>query len=97
VNGKLRDAVGQGARDYGAAVSALRRSLPTGCVGRLPIAGAPERHEPDRGELNHACGLALFEDLGNAGFVDCEFHFHSRDACARSAGLGRFQPCGDDR
>ena len=32
----------------------LRRDLPTGRVGHLQIAGVPDRHEPDAGELNIA-------------------------------------------
>ena len=31
----------------------LRHWLPTGKVGHLQIAGAPERHEPDIGEIHH--------------------------------------------
>ena len=32
----------------------LRKYLPTGRVGHLQVAGVPERHEPDIGELNYA-------------------------------------------
>ena len=31
----------------------LRQYLPTGNVGHMQIAGVPERHEPDIGDLNY--------------------------------------------
>jgi Xylose isomerase-like TIM barrel len=41
----------------------LRRYLPTGKVGHIHIAGVPERHEPDLGELHHPYLFALLEEL----------------------------------
>ena len=31
----------------------IRKYLPTGFVGHFQIAGAPDRHEPNVGELNY--------------------------------------------
>ena len=45
----------------------LRRYVPTGRVGHLQIAGVPERHEPDRGELFHPYLFALIDELGYNG------------------------------
>ncbi len=56
---------------------ALRRDLPTGRVGHLQIAGVPERHEPDQGELAIHHLLALVDELaaesGWQGWVGCEY------------------------
>ncbi|MFE1949338.1 2-oxo-tetronate isomerase [Streptomyces sp. NPDC059524] len=51
----------------------LRRDLPSGRVGHLQIAGVPDRHEPDRGELNlrHLC--AVIDDLEYDGWIGCEY------------------------
>src|ERR1022692_217292 len=51
----------------------LRRYLPTGNVGHIQIAGVPERHEPDVGELHHPYLFALLDELGYAGWVGCEY------------------------
>ena len=55
----------------------LRRYLPTGRVGHLQIAGVPDRHEPDGGELNYAYLFALVDELsatcGWTGWVGCEY------------------------
>ncbi|GHC16965.1 hydroxypyruvate isomerase [Kushneria pakistanensis] len=55
-------------------------------VGHIQIAGVPERHEPDTGEVNYAW---LFEQLDRAGFegwLGCEYKPRSDTA----AGLGWF-------
>ena len=33
-------------------------------VAHVQIAGVPERHEPDTGEVNYPCLLALLDRLG---------------------------------
>lgn len=66
----------------------LRRYLPTGHVGHLQIAGVPERHEPDVGELHHAYLFALLDELGWSGYVGCEY----RPRDGTSAGMGWFEP-----
>jgi hydroxypyruvate isomerase len=51
----------------------LRRYLPTGKVGHIQIAGVPERHEPDVGELHYPYLFALLDELAYAGWVGCEY------------------------
>jgi 2-dehydrotetronate isomerase len=55
----------------------LRHYLPTGRVGHLQIAGVPERHEPDVGELNHAYLFRVIDEVAQAcgwdGWVGCEY------------------------
>jgi hydroxypyruvate isomerase len=62
----------------------LREYLPGGHVGHLQIAGVPDRHEPDLGELYHPYLFALIDELGWAGHVGCEY----RPRAGTSAGLG---------
>jgi 2-dehydrotetronate isomerase len=47
--------------------------LPTGRVGHFQIAGVPERHEPDVGEINHPYLFDLIDRLGWDGFIGCEY------------------------
>ena len=58
--------------------------LPTGKVGHFQIAGVPERHEPDIGEINHPYLFALIDRLGYDGWIGCEY----RPRGNTSAGLG---------
>lgn len=53
-------------------------------VGHLQIAGVPDRHEPDTGEINYPHLFALIDALGYTGFVGCEY----RPRAGTSAGLG---------
>jgi 2-dehydrotetronate isomerase len=62
----------------------LRTDLPTGRVGHLQIAGVPDRHEPDRGELAIDYLLAVIDEVGFDGWVGCEY----RPAAGTSDGLG---------
>jgi len=55
-------------------------------VGHIQIAGAPERHEPDIGEINHPYLFAMLDDLGYAGWVGCEY----RPAGSTLEGLKRW-------
>ncbi len=66
----------------------LRRYLPTGRVGHLQIAGVPQRHEPDVGELFHPYLFELIDQLGYNGTVGAEYR-PRRDT---SAGLNWFAP-----
>jgi 2-dehydrotetronate isomerase len=61
----------------------LRQYLPTGRVGHLQIAGVPQRHEPDVGELNYDYLFGVIDELGFDGWVGCEY----RPRGATSAGL----------
>jgi hydroxypyruvate isomerase len=73
----------------------LRKYLPTGRVGHLQIAGVPERHEPDLGELNYPYLFGVIDELGYDGHIGCEYRPRART----SAGLGwlREHPQGDRR
>ncbi|EEG07097.1 2-oxo-tetronate isomerase [Pseudogulbenkiania ferrooxidans] len=64
----------------------LRRHLAG--VGHVQIAGVPERHEPDSGELNYPYLFALLDELGYDGYIGCEY----RPRNGTSAGLAWFQP-----
>lgn len=50
----------------------LRQYLPTGRVAHLQIAGVPERHEPDVGELDYSYLLNLIDKLLYKDWVGCE-------------------------
>ncbi len=62
----------------------LRQYLPTGRVGHIQIAGVPDRHEPDTGEVHYPYLFALLDALGYTGFVGCEY----RPRRGTSQGLG---------
>jgi hydroxypyruvate isomerase len=56
-------------------------------VGHCQIAGVPDRHEPDKGELNYDHVFALADALDYAGFFGCEYN----PAGDTQAGLSWFQ------
>lgn len=47
-------------------------------IGHVQIAGVPERHEPDEGEVNYPAILAALDGLGYQGFVACEYRPRGR-------------------
>ncbi|MDO5692479.1 MAG: hydroxypyruvate isomerase family protein [Pseudomonadota bacterium] len=55
----------------------IRHYLPTGRVGHIQIAGVPERHEPDVGELNYPYLFGVIDEVAAAsgwqGWVGCEY------------------------
>lgn len=55
----------------------IRQHLPTGRVGHLQIAGVPERHEPDVGELNFPYLFDVIDEVsaqcGWDGWIGCEY------------------------
>jgi hydroxypyruvate isomerase len=53
-------------------------------VGHIQIAGVPDRHEPDGGEVNHEHLFDLIDSLDYTGFVGCEY----RPKAGTSEGLG---------
>ncbi|GHV53673.1 hydroxypyruvate isomerase [Deltaproteobacteria bacterium] len=57
-------------------------------IGYCQIAGAPERHEPDTGELRYEYLFPLVESLGYTGFIGCEYNPAGRT----EEGLGWFAP-----
>ena len=71
----------------------IRAYLPTGRVGHFQIAGVPERHEPDVGEVNYAYLFKVIDEVsaacGWAGWVGCEYRpARGAEAGATSQGLG---------
>ena len=66
----------------------IRHFLPSGRVGHIQIAGVPERHEPDLGELHHPYLFRLLDSLGWGGFVGCEYRPRYTGPGGTSAGLG---------
>ena len=55
----------------------IRKYLPTGRVGHFQIAGVPQRHEPDLGELNYPYLFSVLDEVSAAcgwqGWVGCEY------------------------
>jgi 2-dehydrotetronate isomerase len=66
----------------------LRKYLAAGRVGHLQIAGVPDRHEPDLGEVNYPYLFDLIDALGYDGHIGCEY----RPRAGTSAGLGWLRP-----
>jgi hydroxypyruvate isomerase len=64
----------------------LKRDMPR--IGHIQIAGVPERHEPDIGELNYPYLFELIDSLGYDGWIGCEY----RPRAGTSAGLGWLKP-----
>ncbi len=63
---------------------AMKMRLYIAGVGHVQIAGVPERHEPDVGEVNYPYLLELLDALGYPGWVGCEY----RPRKGTSEGLG---------
>lgn len=53
-------------------------------IGHIQIAGVPDRHEPDEGEVNYPRIFDLLDRMGYAGYIGCEY----RPRHGTSAGLG---------
>ncbi len=53
-------------------------------VGHMQVAGVPERHEPDVGEVNYPYLFKLIDELGYNGWIGCEY----RPRKGTSEGLG---------
>lgn len=71
----------------------IRHYLPTGRVAHFQIAGVPQRHEPDVGELNYPYLFdvidAVAAQCGWSGWVGCEYRPQRGTAAgATSQGLG---------
>jgi hydroxypyruvate isomerase len=61
-----------------------------GSYAHVQIAGVPDRHEPDNGEVNFAYVLSVLDEIGYPGWVGCEY----RPAAATDAGLSWAQRWG---
>ncbi|NMM15184.1 MAG: hydroxypyruvate isomerase family protein [Rhodoferax sp.] len=71
----------------------LRQYLPTGRVGHIQIAGVPQRHEPDLGELNYAYLFSVLDELGYDGWIGCEYRpARGTQTGGTSAGLDWLKP-----
>ena len=71
----------------------IRKYLPLGAVGHFQIAGVPERHEPDVGELDYAYLFGVIDEVsaqcGWNGWVGCEYRpKKGAQPGGTSAGLG---------
>ncbi|MEN4524736.1 HPr family phosphocarrier protein [Pantoea agglomerans] len=54
----------------------------------VQIASAPDRHEPDEGEINYPYLYSLLDEVGYSGWVGCEYIPRG----STTAGLGWFAP-----
>jgi 2-dehydrotetronate isomerase len=73
----------------GDVTSKLRQYLPTGRVAHLQIAGVPQRHEPDVGEINYPYLFDVIDELGYPGWIGCEYRpQRGNQAGGTSQGLG---------
>jgi hydroxypyruvate isomerase len=75
----------------------IRQYLPTGQVGHFQIAGVPERHEPDIGEMNYAYLFKVIDEVSAAcgwqGWLGCEYRpLKGGQPGGTSAGLGWMRP-----
>jgi 2-dehydrotetronate isomerase len=75
----------------------IRKYLPTGQVAHFQIAGVPERHEPDIGELNYAYLFKVIDEVSNQsgwkGWVGCEYRpKNGGQPGGTSSGLGWLKP-----
>ncbi len=55
--------------------------------GHIQIAGAPERHEPDTGEIRYEYLFRMLDEIGYSGWLGCEY----RPAGKTVDGLGWFR------
>ena len=70
----------------------LRQYIPSGRVGHIQIAGVPQRHEPDLGELNYPYLFGVLDELQFDGWVGCEYRpQRGLTPGATSAGLDWFR------
>lgn len=74
----------------------IRQYLPTGRVGHFQVAGVPERHEPDVGEVNYEYLFQVIDQVsqqcGWLGWVGCEYKPRlGASPGGTSRGLGWFQ------
>jgi 2-dehydrotetronate isomerase len=74
----------------------IRQYLPTGRVGHFQVAGVPQRHEPDVGELNYEYLFGVIDEVSAAcgwdGWVGCEYRpARGAQPGGTSEGLGWFQ------
>lgn len=71
----------------------IRKYLPTGAVGHFQIAGVPQRHEPDIGEINYKYLFQVIDEVSASanwnGWVGCEYRpLKGGQPNGTSSGLG---------
>lgn len=71
---------------HGDVTMGLREMMPI--IGHVQIAGVPDRHEPDSGELDFLYVTEELDCLGYGGFIGCEY----RPRAGTVEGLGWFAP-----
>ncbi len=81
----------------GDVASKIRHYLPTGRVGHFQIAGVPERHEPNIGEVNYPYLFNVIDEVsktcGWGGWIGCEYRpQHGAQPGGTSSGLGWLNP-----
>lgn len=62
----------------------LRKYAPH--CGHVQVAGAPQRHEPDTGEVRYSYLFEVLDEIGYKGWIGCEY----RPAGKTTDGLGWF-------
>ena len=67
---------------HGDVLHSLERHMPL--IRHIQIAGVPDRHEPDEGELSYPRVFEKIDALGYDGWVGCEY----RPRAGTTAGLG---------
>ena len=67
---------------------AMRIRANADLTAHVQIAGVPDRHEPDRGEVNYPYLYEVLAETGYDGFVGCEYRPRGRT----EDGLGWFAP-----
>jgi 2-dehydrotetronate isomerase len=77
----------------------IRQYLPTGRVGHFQIAGVPQRHEPDLGEMNYPYLFSVIDEVsaqcGWQGWIGCEYRpARGSAAGGTTAGLGWLRNAG---
>lgn len=75
-------------RREGEVLNKLRLAFERGRLGHVQVAGAPDRQEPDRGELRVEALLQALDNWGYGGHVGCEY----RPAAGTRDGLGWARP-----
>ncbi len=81
----------------GDVASKIRQYLPSGRVGHFQIAGVPQRHEPDLGEVNYPYLFGVIDDVSKScgwqGWIGCEYRpQRGAKPGGTSAGLGWLKP-----
>jgi 2-dehydrotetronate isomerase len=77
----------------------IRQYLPSGNVGHFQVAGVPQRHEPDVGELNYEYLFGVIDEVsaqcGWDGWVGCEYRpALGAQPQGTTQGLGWFRTAG---